>query len=222
MKMTVVAIAFLCAAVASSSEQKVDAKVTPVQKVIQLMQGMIEKGTAEKKAEEVQFAAYKMFCENTSKDKTQAIATANEEIESLKADIEKYSADAARLKAEIAAHDEDISVWNGDVKAANKVRAIEQADFEATHKDYSESVSALQRAIVVLKAKEADVKQASFMQVGESLKSLNLIPEEAKRAIDAFMQQSDSAPEGLGVSAPEANGYEFQSGGIVADRKSVV
>jgi len=43
------------------------------------------------------------------------------------------------------------SVWNGDKKAATKVRGIEKADYDATHKDYSESVDALQRAIAVLK-----------------------------------------------------------------------
>jgi len=204
MKFSVLAVAG-AAAVSNAAVQK----ATPVQKVIQLMQGMLEKGTKEKQAEEVQFAAYKMFCESTSTDKQKAIDTANEEIEGLKADIEKYTSDAERLAGEIAAHEEDISVWNGDVKAATKVRAIENADFDATHKDYSESVSALQRAIVVLKAQEPDKKQASLLQV----QSLNLIPEEAKRAIDAFMQQ---APSGLEVSAPEANAYEFQAGGIVA------
>merc|ERR1719271_1828598 len=72
-------------------------------------------------------------------------------IEMLKADIQKYEADAAALAKEIAAHDEDISVWQGDQKAATKVREIENTDYIATHKDYSESVDALERAIVYLK-----------------------------------------------------------------------
>merc|ERR1712008_568476 len=42
---------------------------------------------------------------------------------------------------------------------------------------------------------------------------LNLIPEEAKRTIDAFLQQEPE--EGLAVSAPEAYGYEFQSQGVI-------
>merc|ERR1719182_241355 len=37
------------------------------------------------------------------------------------------------------------------------------------------------------------------------------------KAIDAFIQQDqeDWAPEGLAVSAPEANAYEFQSNGVI-------
>merc|ERR1719174_2622970 len=113
------------------------------------MEGMLEKGKKEKHDEQVQFAAYKQFCDDTTVEKTRAIAEAEETIAVLKADIEKYTADAAMLTKEIAGHDEDISVWTGDIKAATKVRDIEKADFDALHKDYSESVDALQMAIAV-------------------------------------------------------------------------
>jgi len=46
------------------------------------------------------------------------------------------------------------------------------------------------------------------------LKNLQLIPAEAKKAIDAFLQE-EPADEGLAVSAPEANAYDFQSSGII-------
>ena len=49
------------------------------------------------------------------------------------------------------------------------------------------------------------------MQVS-ALKGLSLIPADAKKAIDAFLQEPD---EGLAVSAPEANAYEFQSSGVI-------
>merc|ERR1719224_155375 len=176
-------------------------QVTPIQKVLELMSGMLEKGKKEKHDEQVQFAAYKQFCDDTTVEKKRAISEANERIEVLKADIQKDIADAARLTKEIAELDEDISVWNGDIKAATNVREIEKADYDATHKDYSESVDALQRAIAVLKKQAHDRKQASLVQVS-ALKELNLIPAEAKKAIDAFLQQGEEAPEGLAVSAP--------------------
>ena len=69
----------------------------------------------------------------------------------MKADIQKYTADAAKLTKEIAELDEDITIWEGDIKAATNVREIEKGDYDAMHKDYSESVDALQRAIAVLK-----------------------------------------------------------------------
>merc|ERR550537_340907 len=140
-------------------------EVTPVQKVLELLAGMLEKGKKEKHDEQVQFAAYKQFCDDTSVEKKRAIEEANERIDVLKADIQKYTADAAQLTKEIAELDEDISIWNGDIKAATNVRDIEKADYDATHKDYSESVDALQRAIAVLKKQAHDRKQASLVQV---------------------------------------------------------
>ena len=189
--------------------------VTPVQKVIQLMEGMVEKGKAEKQAEEVQFAQYKSFCDNTAGNKKKAIAEANEKIDMLKADIQQAAADAGRLEVEIAEHDTDLGIWEGDENAATKVREIEKADYDAMHQDYSESVSALGRAIDVLKKSSHDRKQASFVQVA-NLAKLNLIPTDAKKAINVFLQQSDPDDEGLEVAAPESNAYESQNGKVIA------
>merc|ERR1719454_2390704 len=181
--------------------------VTPVQKVIGLLNGMVEKGKKEKHEEQVQFAAYKQFCDDTTVEKQRAIKEANEMIEMLQADIQKYEADAARLAKEIAQHDEDISTREGDFKAATKVREIEHTDYTATHKDYTESIDALDEGIATLKKQAHDVKQAAaaLTQVSSS----SIIPAESKRIIDAFLSQ-DPDDENLAVAAPEANAYEFQ------------
>merc|ERR1719412_2681942 len=71
---------------------------------------------------------------------------------------------------------------------------------------------ALERAIAVLKKQAYTRKQASFAQL-QALNSLQLIPKEAKRAINVFLEQEPA--EGLAVSAPEAAGYEFQSQGVI-------
>merc|ERR1719395_4122 len=166
------ALALLCvsAHVASAAQSE----VTPVQKVIQLMNGMLEKGKKEKHDEQVQFAAYKQFCDDTTVEKKRAIEEANEMIEILKADIQKYEADAEQLAKEIAEHEEDIAVWTGDIKAATKVREIEKADYDALHKDYSESIDALQRAIAVLKKQAYDRKQAAPAAVEEVAEELQV------------------------------------------------
>jgi len=179
------------------------------------MGGMLEKGKAEKHDEQVQFDAYKQFCDDVSTEKQAAIAEAEEQIEVIKADIQKYAADIALLSKEIAGHEEDISVWKGDEKAASIVRGIEKADFDALHKDLTESIEACEMAIAVLKKQPSSVPQgASLMQVADRLQSSAMIPAEAKRALDAFFQQDPDS--GLGVSAPESSAYENRSGGVVA------
>jgi hypothetical protein len=208
------AVGLFCLLAMGATASQVE--VTPVQKVIQLLGGMLEKGKKEKHDEQVQFAAYKQFCDDTTVEKKRSISEAEEKIEILKADIQKYTADAALLTTEIAGLDEDISVWNGDKKAATSVREIEKTDYTATHTDYSESVDALQRAIAILKKQAYDRKQASSLAQVSALKGLSLIPDNAKKAIDAFLQGGEEpADEGLAVSAPEANAYDFQSHGII-------
>jgi prefoldin subunit 5 len=185
--------------------------VTPVQKVIQLLEGMAAKGKDEKQGEAVQYASYKQFCDDTGVEKKRLIQEATEQIDRLNADIEKYTAHAAKLTMEIAAHEEDISVWTGDTKAATKVRGIEKADYDTTHQDYSESIDALGRAIAVLK-KQAHDRPQSLLEVS-SLNNLKLIPDDAKRSINAFLSEDSlSLSE---VAPPEASGYEFQSHGII-------
>merc|ERR1719316_338391 len=185
-------------------------KVTPVQKVIQLLQGMAEKGKKEKHEEQVQFAAYKQFCDDTTVEKQRAIKEATAKMEQLVAAIQKAEADAATLAKEIAQLDEDISVYEGDKKAATEVREMENADYLTTHKDYSESVDALERAIATLKKQAYDRTQ--LLQVNK----LQLIPEHAKNVISAFLSQGDElGQDPLDVTAPEANAYEFQSQGVI-------
>jgi len=185
--------------------------VTPVQKVLELMEGMLAKAKSEKHDEQVQYAAYKQFCDDTSAEKKQAIADANEQIDVLKANIEKFTADAERLSEEIAQHETDIATWNGDVKAATKVREMEKATYDKTHADYSESVDALERAIAVLKKQDYTRGQAASLIEVSSLKGMALIPQEAKSAITAFLAQESDED----LAAPEAAGYEFQSGGVI-------
>jgi len=188
-------------------------KITPVQKVIELMNNMVEKGKKEKGDEAIQFASFKTFCDNTVAAKQAAIAEAGEMIETLTADIEKYEAEAATLSKEIAALEADISTWEGDTNAAVKVREIEHTDYVATHKDYSESISALEGAIAVLKKTSGDVKQAAAALT--QVASGRLFPAESRKIINAFLTMGTDESHGLKMSAPEANAYEFQSQGVV-------
>ena len=165
--------------------------VTPVQKVIQLMEGMLTKGKEEKHAEQVQFAAYKQFCDDATTEKTRLIKEAEEKIEVLKADIEKNAANVDRLAKEMADLEEDIATQDADMKAATDVRKGEKATYDKTHKDYSESIDALGRAVQVLKKQSGDKAQAaaSFLQLRGS-KSAPTKAELAQKAQAFLMLES--------------------------------
>merc|ERR1719327_1411424 len=187
--------------------------VTPVQKVIQLLQEMQMKGKAEKKDEAVKFSAYKQFCDDQTAAKTEAFKKANALMEQLVADIQMAESEVKQLAKQIAELDAEIAGYKGDEKAATEVRDKEKEDYKKTHLDYSESVDALQRAIGILKRQQFDRAQASLLQVTKMAR----VPENVKKTIYSFLATDDEVvqPAGLSVSAPEANAYEFQSGGVV-------
>merc|ERR1719271_2218611 len=132
-----------------------------------------------------------MFCDNTEAEKKTAIADGTEQIEILKADIEQYAADAAEAAADVAKLEEDIAVWEGDIKAATAVREIDKAAYDKTHKDYSESVDALTRAVATLKGQSHDRKQAALTALKTVNKRPDLIDPKFRRTIDAFLTESN-------------------------------
>jgi peptidoglycan hydrolase CwlO-like protein len=182
--------------------------VTPIQKVIEMMNGMVAKGKEEKHKEEVAFNTFKVWCDNTRSETEKAIQDAADKIVQLNADIDKANADAENLKGEIKELEAAIATADDELKAATKIRNKENADYKAVHMDLSESVDALARAIEVLKSKDAKIAQASLLQI----QNMPQIPEHEKVVIASFLAMATNSESG----APEAAGYEFQSGGIVS------
>merc|ERR1719515_624714 len=121
-------------------------QITPVQKVIQMLTDMQAKGKAEKEDEQVRFATFSQFCKSTTEEKTDAIAKTKGEIDDLEGDIAKYSEEIMVFEKEIAQHDADISAWTAEKGEATAARAKEHDDFVQEHKDYSESIDAVERA----------------------------------------------------------------------------
>merc|ERR1712048_91558 len=106
---------------------------------------------------------------------------------------------------------EDVGRWTKDKASAAEVRGKESVDFHATALDYSESIDALKGAIKVLQKQASKTEQAeALLQVRKQ----RLVPSTAKAALVAFVQQAEP-DEMLFREAPEAYGYEFQSGGVV-------
>jgi chromosome segregation ATPase len=182
--------------------------VTPIQKVLQMMQEMHDKGVAAKQDEEVKFSAFDQWCTGILRTKQDEIDAGSEKIDALTAQIEKNGVQIRELTDRIEELDEDIGRWTKDEAAASEVRDMENVDFKATVSDYTESIDALNGAIHVLNKQTQDVAQGDFfLQIQRS----KLVPASAKQALAAFIQQ----PDGLAVSAPEANAYENQSGGVI-------
>jgi hypothetical protein len=196
-----------------SCEARTATDVTPLGKVIQMLEEMAAKGQAEKESEEVKFAAFSTWCQTQTKIKTGEIKEGEDNMEMQAATIQKADARIRSLSDRVYELEEDVSRWNADKKSATTVRSKENEDYKATAQDYTESLDALTEAIVVLKKRMSNVAQADLIQTVAKVHSLRLVPIGTKKALSAFLQQNQ--PEELSVEAPEASAYEFQSGGVI-------
>mmetsp|Transcript_107877 Transcript_107877/g.196377 ORF Transcript_107877/g.196377 Transcript_107877/m.196377 type:complete len:670 (-) Transcript_107877:49-2058(-) len=181
--------------------------VTPIAKVVEMLEGMLVKGKEEKQAEAVQYAKYEQFCKDIEAEKTTAIEEADQEIINLKADIQVSTQNSATLTTEVTTLNGDLATFEGDVKAANAARKIEKEDYDKIHKDYTESIDAIRQAIDILKTQGSK----TYAQATGLLQSrFANLPQVAHRAIEAFLAQAADP-----YVPPQAHGYEFQSRGVL-------
>jgi len=101
---------------------KIGTDVTPLQKLIQLLDEMVAKGKTEKQAEQVEFAKFDEWCDGVRKEKGKSIADAADQIEQLEADIQKGETDAAVLSEEIKARDAKIAKDEKELESADEQR----------------------------------------------------------------------------------------------------
>jgi hypothetical protein len=221
--------------------------VTPVQKVIQLLEEMTAKGVAEKSAEKKTFVAYSEFCKGETNVKATAIKKAGQQIEMLIADIQMAQSDSRVAAEKIAELNEELAAVNAEKDEHDFEGEKARRAYLKEHADYKGSVDSLDMAIQQLQigdipqllqgAKHGakanakrDAKREALLQVQRAAK----MPLHAKRVLASFLALHDSQfPDEVGysdheianplaVSAPEANAYDFSSGGIVDMMKELL
>jgi len=179
------------------------AGVTPVQKVLTMMQDMKAKGESEMKKEANAHGEYMTWCKETTNTKEDAIREAGALIDKLKARIQKADAEAARLTDEVANLDASIAQMAGDKKSSTEIRTKEQADFETVHADYTESIDAMTAALRTLEG-VAGNKANALLQT-----TLDGMPNKVRNVVTAFLEETQ--PSG----APAGNAYESSVGSVL-------
>lgn len=197
---------------ATAIEQQYRNQVSPIQKVIQMLTDMQAKGQSDLDVEQVEFSKFKQFCEDTKSQYVESLEQQTQEIESLFAAVQEFTAQADDHSRNAVKLSTDLGKAEEDLKAVKEERKKSHENYLAEHRDFSESVSALERALVVLRKQNFDRKQnQSFLQTDASL----AIPEKARVLVESYLALHDD-DDFLNRSAPDANAYEFQSGGIIS------
>merc|ERR1719277_1056175 len=197
-----VAFAALCGSIASG--------VTPTQQVINMMTEIKSKGEKMMDEEKKVYAQYAEWVDDESKRLGFDIIDGNRQIEELIAYISKAESDVKTLSGEIGELNSEITRLSADKAEATEIREKQHAEYLTISQDYSESVSALKRAIQVLSSQNYDRAQAEML-----LQTMSATVPGMPRVLSAFMQEKGRTFL-RGDGAPAVAAYEFQSGGIVA------
>jgi len=214
----------VCALLFVVNAATLNSQVSPVQKVIELLDGLKAKVAAELAAEEVVMEEYTKWCDSEANAKEDAIRsnqrTANDlsaTIEDAKGSIDALTTENNDLTARIAASEADLA-------AATKVRSGERDSFQAEEKELGETVDTLERAIIVLKR-----GQTSFMQKGPGAEQLSALAASLTKVVQATwvtsqersvvqsLLQAQDGDEDLSLQ-PQASTAAYESkGGSILD-----
>lgn len=198
--------------------QSVD--VTPLGKVIELLQAMISKAAADQQQEQKDMAKYNSWCNQTQTQKTKAIAAAATDQSLLNAQINDLASKISACDTSMTQSDQSVVTLQAQASKAVTDRAAAKATYDASVLKYMRSIQAVTNAANENEKADQKVAQApGFLQVSQQQDS----PDDAQRKIDAFLatreemrradsmlDRADDAPQG------QVDAYGFQSAGITS------
>jgi len=160
--------AFLLVWLVNSATSNTD--VSPVQKVVQLLDELKGKVAADLSNEEKMMEEYTMWCDSEANAKEDSITSTTRTIGDLQATIEDETASISSLTTEIEELAAKISTNDADLIKAKEIRKTDNTDLLSAEKELVETIDTLDRAIIVLKR-----GQTGFLQKGGKSKDMQAL-----------------------------------------------
>jgi chromosome segregation ATPase len=209
--------------------------VSPVQKVIELLDECKAKVAKDLAAEASVMEEYSAFCDDEAKEKGYAIETASREIDELGATIEDAKATIIAKADEIGELGSLLGAKDKELADATGVRSAKNAEFVAAEKELVKSVDECSRAVTALEKGMAFLQGGKKREAKRQLKAVQMalgsvisavsIDTESTRKLKSFLQQSsaDTENDDLTLKQPQAKmvAYESKSGGIIQTVKDM-
>jgi hypothetical protein len=199
-------------------------EANPLGKVLDLMDELTAKVTADGEKADKAYNEYFEWCDDTSQNLGNEIKTAKAAKEKLESSISKLTSDIEVATSKIEDLVGAIAEDEKELKSATAVREKEAADFAKAEAEPVDAVDTLDRAIGILE-REMAKNPAAFAQIdtGNMQKMLSgistVIDAAAFSASDRIklmaLVQSSTEDEEDDAGAPAPDAYKSHSGGIV-------
>jgi len=139
-------------------------ETNPLGKVVDLLNGLAAKVTADGEAEAKAFKEYFEWCDDASKNINFEIKTATDQKAKLEAEIAKLGSDIDASGTKIDELAASVSTSDADLKSATAIRDKEAADFRKGEAELVDTIDTLGRAIGILQ-REMQKNPAAFAQI---------------------------------------------------------
>jgi len=188
-------------------------KVTPIEKVMELMKKLTAQITAEGKKEAEQYDKYACFCKEQADEKLYNIEKSEKIIKKQTAKISKLETEITELNADINALTVLIEDKETEIKAAEDLRNEQHTAYVATDTDMAAAIKAIKGAIKALKDSKGKLKgdaDADFVQV-------RALAGQALKVIEHRLLSPKQHAALVQISEPgKAHAFEYQSNDIIA------
>merc|ERR1719178_469195 len=199
--------AMLCFALISGA---VAASVTPIDKVIDLIEGMKDEVASDGKSEAKAYDEYACFCKDTTLKKSTSVKDGKDKINKLSANIADKTQERKDDITELGERKVKQEQLSQKLDETIARCAKEKAEYEAEAADLSKAIQGLKDAIKSMKGSKPSLLEISqsLSKTFELAEAMNLLQTPKHRATAAFIQQSSS----VDPSDPE---YKFHSDDII-------
>jgi len=155
------------------------AAVSPVQKVIQLLDELKGKVESDLANEEKLMEEYTSWCDEEANEKEDAITSSKRTIGDLMATIEDGKATIGSLTASIDELTSKISADEKDLTESTDIRKSEHEVFVSAEKELTDTVDSLERSIMTLK------NNLGFLQTGRAKQALGAMTSSLQKIVEA-------------------------------------
>jgi chromosome segregation ATPase len=155
-------------------------KVSPIQKVVELLEVLEKQIDSDAKADAVMYLEYKEWYDAKVKEMKRVIEDTNQLLETLKSDLEEQEAFRMGKKDDFERASNKLAESEKDLKDATDIRNKERKDFEASERSLVTGVDQLERSLETM-GRQAPVGASalqqpepgtSLVEVAEKLKAL--------------------------------------------------
>jgi predicted nucleic acid-binding Zn-ribbon protein len=209
---------------ASANVGAVGNKVTPVEKVIELLANLEKKVEAEGKEEAAQYDKYACFCKEQADEKTYAIEQSEKKIAELTAEIDELKAEINTLNGDISKLSKKISGLSAAIQMAEAKREAEHETYVEKEADASGAISAVERALEALKSSKGNMGGKTAMENLLQVRSVAALALGLKSTLgDALSAKQWKTMAAVAQpGSGEAAQYEYHSNDIIATLESLL